>query len=63
VRGALPFDDALTKVEELKQQANSTEAKLARLRAAAPDLAARVADENITLEEAMAISHDYVNHV
>src|SRR5215831_9170939 len=55
LRGSLPFDEALAKAEELKQQSSSAEAKLARLRSAAPDLAARVADENLSVDEASAI--------
>jgi hypothetical protein len=55
IKGANSLDAALVQVEELRQQASSTEAKLARLQSAAPDLAARVADENITLDEGLAI--------
>jgi hypothetical protein len=55
VKGSISLDEALAQVEELKQQANSTEPKLAQLRTAAPDLAARVEKENLTLEEALAI--------
>jgi hypothetical protein len=43
--GSVSLDEPLAKVEEARQQANSTEARLARLRSAAPDLAGRVADE------------------
>jgi hypothetical protein len=56
-KGSVSLDEALAKVNEEKQQANSTEAKLARLKASAPDLAARVAAENLTLAEAAAILH------
>ena len=55
VKGSISLDAALAQVEELRQQTNSTDAKLARLHATAPDLAARVADENITLDEGLAI--------
>jgi hypothetical protein len=55
IKGSVSLDEALRKVDELKQQANSTEAKLARPQKAAPDLAARVAQENLSLNEALAI--------
>jgi hypothetical protein len=41
VKGSLSLDEALDKVDELKEQANSTEAQLARLQTAAPDLVVR----------------------
>jgi hypothetical protein len=56
-KSSMSLDDALSKVQELKQQATSTEAKLERLRTLAPDLAARVADENLSLTEALAIPY------
>jgi hypothetical protein len=55
MRGIISLDGALEKVEELKRQADSTENKHARLQAEAPDLAVRVAEENINLDEALAI--------
>jgi hypothetical protein len=55
IKGSISLDEALAKVEEQKQQASSAEARLERLRAAAPDLAARVADENLSVDEALAI--------
>ena len=55
LKGTVSLDDALAQVEEAKQQANSTEAKLKRLHDRASDLAARVAEENLSLDEAMAI--------
>lgn len=58
LKGALPFDEALVKVEEARVQASSTEARLTRLQTGAPDLAARVSDENISLDEALAILNE-----
>jgi hypothetical protein len=55
IKGSISLDEALAKVEELRRQADSTEARLARLQAAAPDLAARVEEENLSLGEALAI--------
>jgi ParB-like nuclease domain len=55
IKGSVSLDAALEKVAELQQQAISTDAKIARLQEAAPDLAARVADEGISLYEAIAI--------
>jgi hypothetical protein len=40
VKGSVSLDEAVTKVEEARQQANSTEAKFTRLQTAAPALAA-----------------------
>jgi hypothetical protein len=44
-------------VEHKQSQPLPRKPKLKRLRKDAPDLAARVADENLSLEEAIAILH------
>lgn len=44
------FDKALSNVEQVSQASASKEARMARLRAAAPDVAALVDDERLTLE-------------
>jgi len=55
LNGTRTFDDALLTVEHLRQESSSTEAKLERLRVGAPDLAVRVADEQLSIDEAIAI--------
>jgi hypothetical protein len=55
IKGTALFDDALQTVRAQEQEANSAEGQLERLRGTAPDLATRVADENITLDEAYAL--------
>jgi ParB-like chromosome segregation protein Spo0J len=58
LKGSITLDAALAQVEEARQQADSTEAKHARLRTEAPDLAVRVAEENLELGEALTILHE-----
>jgi hypothetical protein len=58
VKGSVTLDAALAQVQEAKRQADSTEAKHARLRTEAPDLAVRVAEENLELDEALTILHE-----
>jgi hypothetical protein len=57
LKGSISLDDALGQVEELRQQANSSDAKRARLDKDAPDLATRVQEENLSLGEAITILH------
>lgn len=52
--GALPFSKALDEARTRKSDSEKAEAKLAKLRAEAPDLANQVADEILTLDEALA---------
>ena len=55
LKGSISLDEALEQVEEARRQANSAEAKLERLHLAAPDLAERFMEGNLSLEEALAI--------
>jgi hypothetical protein len=57
LKGSISLDNALGQVEEMRQQANSTEAKLKRLQKEAPDLAVRVAEDNLSIDEAITILH------
>ena len=54
MKGTTPLDDALTKMKQEQQFQQSDEAKLARLREAAPDLAEQVDDERLKINEAIA---------
>jgi ParB-like nuclease domain len=49
-----PLDVALKKVEAARQQSTSVEAQMANLRSSAPDVAALIDDERLTLEAGMA---------
>jgi hypothetical protein len=55
MKGTITLDAALEKIQKEQKDASSAEARLERLKIEAPDLAARVADENLNLDEAMAI--------
>jgi hypothetical protein len=57
LKGSIPLDEALATVEELKQQANSTEAKLERFRGAAKLIIhrPRCAARRLKTREAIAI--------
>jgi hypothetical protein len=54
VAGTLPLNDAYTKAQERKREAESDEFKMARLRKQAPDLADQVSEERLSLAEANA---------
>jgi hypothetical protein len=54
IRGTTPLDTALVKVKEEQQFQHSDEAKLDRLRQAAPDLAEQVNEERLKINEAIA---------
>jgi hypothetical protein len=55
LKGVISFDEALEMIRQQQQRAESAEARLQSLKTEAPELAARVDDENLTLDEAMAI--------
>jgi ParB/Sulfiredoxin domain len=48
--GTMPFDTALKQARNGEEEGKSREARMARLRAGAPDVAALVEDERLTLE-------------
>jgi hypothetical protein len=54
IAGALGLDEAYAKAREIKTAAESDEARLAQLRAEAPDLADKVTDGELTLAGALA---------
>jgi hypothetical protein len=54
LNGVTPLDAALAEVKGWQQAEQSDEAKLGRLRAAAPDLADQVNEERLRLDEAVA---------
>jgi hypothetical protein len=54
LKGATPFDKALEQIKSEQQRSLGTEARLARLRAEAPDFADLVDDERMTVAEACA---------
>jgi ParB-like nuclease domain len=55
IKGSATLDEALEVVKDQQQKASSQKAKLERLRKGAPDLADRVADEKLSVDEATAI--------
>lgn len=59
IKGAVSLDAALAQVEAAKRQAESAEGKLARIQKDAPDLAERVSDTTLALDEALTLLQDY----
>jgi len=55
VAGTTPLNEAIETVRQQEQQSTSKKSKLERLRASAPDLADRVEDEKISVDEGLAI--------
>jgi len=55
IKRMISLDEALETVKEAQIQASSAEARLTRLQAKAPDLAARVAEETLGLDEGILI--------
>lgn len=55
IKGTTPLDEALGIVKDEFQEASSKEAKMLRLQKYAPDLGDRVADEKLSLDEAIAL--------
>lgn len=53
IAGAMPLDEAVQKAREQKASTESAAAQRELLRSVAPDLAARVADETLSLAEAL----------
>jgi hypothetical protein len=51
--GSMPLNEAYTKAQEAKRNAESDEAKMLRLRTEAPDLADQIDEERLTLFEAI----------
>ena len=54
LKGTIPLEEAMRTVQQEKQKATGIEAQIARIRKAAPDLADQVADQTLTLGEALA---------